>query len=300
MGYFLALMAIFFWSFNLIIASYFATSLTPWELATGRWVIAALILIPLAWKGLVENYKWLLENWFFIFALALSGIIFDNTLIYFAGHTASVVDMGVLGVTGPIFLVILSRIFIKTPISWKQVVGLLVSVYGVLIIIAQGDLTQLRNFKFVSGDFWMLLNTFFFAVYSMLQAKRPAHVSQLTLLGATVIVGILILFPLMWLETGAKQLSQFHGKDWIVIIYLGIFNSVVSYLAWNTALAKIGPVKTGIIYYILPVFSGIEAYFILGEKIIEAQVLGGLLVIAGIVFVGLRKKAGIAAKNERA
>lgn len=78
-----------------------------------------------------------------------------------------------------------------------------------------------------------------------------------------------------------------NGEDLAVLVYLGIFNSVISYLAWNTALAKIGNVKTSIIYYLLPIFSGAEAYFILNEHIYASQIWGGLLVVAGIAMVSL-------------
>lgn len=116
-GYLMALTAVFFWSINIIIASYFATTLEPFEIAFGRWFIACLILVPMAWSGLKRNFRLLADNWLLVVSLAITGIVLDNTLIYYAGRTASAIDMGLLDVTGPIFLVILSRIFLKTPIS---------------------------------------------------------------------------------------------------------------------------------------------------------------------------------------
>lgn len=290
MGYFLALMAIFFWSFNLIIASYFATTLMPFEIAFGRWFVAGLILVPMAWGGLVKNYQLLLKNWSLILSLALVGIVLENTLIYYAGRTAPAFDMGLLGVTGPIFLVILTRIFLKVEIGRQQLLGLMVAVFGVFVIIVNGDFTQLSKFKFVDGDFIMLLNTFFFAVYSLLQSKRPAEISQSVLLASTIIVGLIFLFPLMLWDTGEKRILAITQDDIAVIVYLGIFNSVISYLAWNTALYKIGNIKTSIMYYLLPVFGGIEAYYMLGEDIYKPQIYGGLLVIGGIALVSFHKR----------
>lgn len=110
-GYLMALTAVFFWSINIIIASYFATTLEPFEIAFGRWFIACLILVPMAWSGLKRNFRLLADNWLLVVSLAITGIVLDNTLIYYAGRTASAIDMGLLDVTGPIFLVILSRIF---------------------------------------------------------------------------------------------------------------------------------------------------------------------------------------------
>ena len=132
-GYLMALTAVFFWSINIIIASYFATTLEPFEIAFGRWFIACLILVPMAWSGLKRNFRLLADNWLLVVSLAITGIVLDNTLIYYAGRTASAIDMGLLDVTGPIFLVILSRIFLKTPISGRQIAGLLIAVFGVLV-----------------------------------------------------------------------------------------------------------------------------------------------------------------------
>lgn len=288
-GYFYALAATFFWSFNIVIASYFADSLTPWEIAFGRWFVAAVILAIAAWKGLKENFKLLLKHKWLVVWLALTGIVLDNTLIYYAGRTSSAVDMGLLDVTGPIFLVILSRIFFKTAISVKQIIGLIVAVFGVLVIILNGDFSQIRQFKFVSGDFWMLVNTFCFAVYSLLQSKRPPQISQMTMLAATAIVGVVIIFPVLALTVSKTQLLSLNTEEIEVMLYLGVFNSVLSYLAWNTALNKIGNIKTGIIYYLLPIFSGVEAYYMLGEQINAAEIYGGILVIGGIALVSIQK-----------
>ncbi len=285
MGYFLALIAIFFWSWNIIVASSFAATLSPFELAFGRWVIAGTILIAITWKQLWAQRKILLAHWPLIVGLALSGIVIDNTLIYYAGRTASAVNIGLLDTTGPIFLVLLSRFFLKTPISKIQILGFLITILGVITIIIRGDFTQISQIKLVSGDFIMLINTFSFAIYSLLQIRRPAAVSQTTMLAATVIAGVPILGILLLGFVSPARLEQFGAEDLAVICYLGIFNSVLAYLSWNTALSKIGNVQTSIIYYLLPLFSGIEAYAVLKEQIYPSQIIGGLTVIAGIYLV---------------
>lgn len=113
MGYFLALTAIFFWSWNIIVASSFAATLSPFELAFGRWVIAGMILIAITWKLLWAQRKILLAHWPLIVGLALSGIVIDNTLIHYAGRTASAVNIGLLDTTGPIFFGAAVAIFPK-------------------------------------------------------------------------------------------------------------------------------------------------------------------------------------------
>lgn len=229
-------------------------------------------------------------------AAALTGIVFDNTLVYYAGHTASAVNMGVLEITRPIFLVALTRVFLKTKICVHQIGGLFIAVFGVLVIIFRGDITQLSKIKFVSGDFIMLVNAFSFAVYSLLQSYRPKEISQREMLGGTVIIGLFFLIPLTLWNAGEQKLLDINIEDIGLLVYLGVFNSVISYLSWNSALAEIGNIKTSMIYYLLPLFSGIEAYFILDEKIYSSQIWGGLLIILGIILVSWHRSISRRAK----
>ena len=91
----------------------------------------------------------------------------------------------------------------------------------------------------------------------------------------------------MLLENTPNSLLQLNAEDLGVILYLGIFNSILAYLAWNISLAKIGNLKAGIIYYLLPIFSGIEAALILGEKIYPSEIAGGALIILGIMLTNM-------------
>lgn len=83
-----------------------------------------------------------------------------------------------------------------------------------------------------------------------------------------------------------QVLGSLTWKDYVIFVYLGVFNSVLAYLAWNSALARLGPTETGIIYYLQPVFSMIGAYIALSSPIYVAQIVGGLLVLSGVVIVG--------------
>ncbi len=290
LGYLEAFTAVFFWSFNVVLASLFVTSLTPLEFAFGRWLIAAVVLLPLSFQGLKKNFSYLKSHFWYVFWLALTGIVLDNTLIYVAARTTNAIDMGLLNALGPVFLFLLSAVLLKTPVLKNQVIGTILALFGVVIIVTKGHPAGILDMNFSVGDMWMILNAFCFAVYSLLQKKRPAEVSQLTLLSASVFVGVILLFPFLWWNTSWGQIASLGKVEYSVLIYLGIFNSVIAYLTWNSALAKIGSVKTGIVYYLLPVLTMIEAALFLSEKITWAEAMGGLFVLIGIVIVGLKEK----------
>lgn len=293
MGYILAVTAVYLWSLNLIIASYFADKLTPFEIAFGRWFIAAIVLLPFTIKSIIKHRHLLLKSWRYLLILSVSGIVLNNTLIYYAGETTSATDMSILGVTGPLFIVILSWIWKKTPVKIFQVIGLLSACIGVLLIITKGNIENIGKIKFVQGNFWMLINCFIFAVYSILQTYSPKQLSQAELLEVSAIIGTIILFPLMLYTTPSSQLTNLTHEDIKVIIYLGVANSVLAFLAWNIAINKIGSIKTGVIYYLMPLFGGIEAHHYLGEDLYMAELIGGLFILVGVIFTTLadiRKK----------
>lgn len=103
MGYLLAVTAIFFWSWNIIVATVSPPRWHRLKLPSAAGWVGACILLPLAWKRLAAGRKLLLKHAPLVVGLAVTGIVLDNTLIYFAGYTASAVNIGMLDMTGPIF-----------------------------------------------------------------------------------------------------------------------------------------------------------------------------------------------------
>ena len=274
-----------------MLAQGFKDRILPLEFAFGRWFIALLILLPMGGKNVWKFRAYLVKKEIWLMGLALSGIVLTNTLIYVAAHTIDPVTISLLNLPAPIFLAILAAIFLKQKISWAGALGMGTAVGGVWVILTGGT-NPGNRIEFRAGDGWMILNAFCFAVYSFLQTRRPAFISQVTLLTATVLMGVVMLMPaFFWFDWAhAKGLGM---EEWLVLAFLGIFNSVLAYLAWNSALTRIGPVKTGIIFYLQPVFSILGAALFFGTNIRPVQIIGGIIIILGIGLVGkFQKRTG--------
>lgn len=292
-GFGLAFIAVFFWSFNVIYARYLSSELTPVQIAFFRWLIAILIFLPFSYKQIIKDYKLLIKSWRLIVNMALFGIALSNTFVYKAAHTSSAIDMALIGTTGPVFLVLFSWLILKIGVKAKQIFGMILSIIGVLVIITHGNLFALENFKFVSGDFWMLLMAITFGYYGTLQVKRPKNLPSLSLLPVTILIAVLMLLPFFIYSLYTNPIQDLSNRTIGIIGYLGVFNSFIAYFCWNTALVKIGSLSTSIIYYFMPILSTIEAYFILNEKIVSGQIYGGLLILLGIILANVHKKPAI-------
>lgn len=287
-GYTLALGAVFIWSLNYTIATYLSNDVKPLEFAFGRWAIASVIFLPFLIPDFKKNLHLLKQHFSLLFWMTITGMVLNNTLIYYASETTSAIDMSLINIAGPIFLIILSAIFLKTHISLLKFFGIIIVIFGVILVASNGELHRLKGFSGNLGTVLMLINALTFAVYSILQYYRPPELSQTAALGICSILGAFILLPFL-IVSEIQNPTFFHltKSDFAFIAFLGIFNSVLAYLFWNIALKRIGSVTCGILSYLLPVFAILSAFFFLGETVSKISLVGMGIIFGGIILLNI-------------
>ena len=289
-GYFFAIGATAIWSGNFIIARGLNDSIPPVSLAFWRWIVAVTVFLPFALKPLIAEKNILRKHIPYLSVTSLLGITVFNTLIYFAGHTTTAVNLSLISITFPVFIVILSRFVFGELISLHKGFGIILVVAGVVILITKGNITRLLNISFAVGDIWMLLAAIIFAVYSILLKRKPEELSIWALQLSTFILGLIFLFPFFIWEHMMVPAGKFDTKTIGSILYVGIFASLSAFVLWNKAIVKVGPSKAGMIYYTLPLFSGISAHFFLNESVSAIHFYSALLIVAGIFTANYESK----------
>ena len=292
-GIALALITVIIWSGNFIIARGLYKQIPPVSLAFYRWSLASVIIFFLGYKKFIAEKAFVFKNRRYLFWVALMGITLFNTFIYVAGHTTSAINLALIGTTAsPIFAVIISAIFLKETITPLRFTGLLFCIAGVVVLLSKGSINTLLAFRFTAGDVWTLLSAFVFSIYTVLVKRKPATISPITFLFVVFIGGTLLLLPFFIIEKIMMPPVLWDGHLLGSILYLGIGASVISFFFWNSAIARIGPVRTALFGNLIPVFSTLEAVWLLGETITVVHVISGLLVIAGLVLANLKKAQG--------
>ena len=288
-GVFFALTATLLWSMNFVIASGIKGHIPPVGLAFWRWTIACLVLAPFAMRSTIKNKSILLQNKRYLIITAILGITIFNTLIYFAGRTTSAVNLSLIAISIPIFIIAISRIAFKEKISAVKLVGIAAIITGVLVLITKGSIQSLVEINFNLGDLLMLLGCFFFASYSILVRLKPKEISSKVFLFTIFIIGTILLFPFYIWEHLYYNQVKFDATTIYATSYVGICASLISYYLWNESIGLIGTSKTALIYYLIPVFSGILAYFFLGQAIVLTQIISMVIIISGLLLTN--KKA---------
>jgi len=282
-GFACAIAATILWSGNFIVARGLSDVIAPLSLAFWRWVVAILVLLPFAIKPLLAQKSWLKENVGYLSIVSLLGVTLFNSLIYYAGQSSSAINLSLIAITFPIFILILSRIFMAEAIGWNKLGGIVLVAAGILLLISKGKVSVLTELTFSQGDIWMLLASLIFAIYSMLLKRKPIGISVPAFQLASFSLGFLFLLPLYLLELYFIPAQSIESSTSMSILYIGVFASLFAFILWNKAIAIIGAVNAGMVYYSLPIFSGILAIIILDEAVTSLHLYSTLLVLAGIL-----------------
>ena len=279
-----ALLATALWSGNFVVARGWSDSIHPFSLAFYRWLVAVLVFTPFAWRAVKRDWKAIRLHLPYVSLTALLGVSTFNTLIYFAGRSTTAINLSLIALTFPIFILILSSLFFKEKITLKKVFGILIVLIGVLTIISQGQISSLLQFSFHPGDPLMLLAAFTFSIHSMLLKRKPAEISVISLQYMTFLIGLLMLLPFFLVNKSLQTESEIISMPILgSILYIGICASLISFVSWNKAIEKIGTPAAGMIYFLLPLFSGITAWVFLGEHLHVYHIISAFFIVFGIV-----------------
>ena len=141
---------------NIIVARGGVEYVPPVSLAFWRWLTVFLILMPFFFEEIFKKKKQFKFEAPKLFFLGFTGCGICGAFPFIAGMSTTMANMGIIYTSSPIFIIFLSVLFFKDKINFSRVFGLISCLAGVLIVICKGDLSYLINFKFTSGDLWML------------------------------------------------------------------------------------------------------------------------------------------------
>tara|TARA_Y100001935_G_scaffold136080_1_gene112569 strand:- start:58 stop:657 length:600 start_codon:yes stop_codon:yes gene_type:complete len=189
----------------------------------------------------------------------------------------------------PVLIIGFSWLIFKTRTTLFQFIGIFLSVSGAFCIILKGNLNNLYSFQFTSGDIWMFIAALSWCMYSVLLNKIDKNLSKLATLEVLIFIGLIFLIPLYLIESSNSTFIP-NNSDFLIIIYVAIFASIISFFSWNMGVSIIGANRAGLFLHLIPVFSSIWAINFLGEKFAFFHLLGTIFILSGIILSNLNLK----------
>ena len=99
-------------------------------------------------------------------------------------------------------------------------------------------------------------------------------------LGGTVILLLLSIF------TGEiNQISNVSLNSFLLIIYVAAVTTALTWVIWFNTIKKIGVIKTGTFFFLIPISGIIASYLILDEALTIFTIIGTILILLGIYVV---------------
>ena len=291
MPYLLLTLAVLFWSGNFIVGRAVAGDVPPVTLAFWRWTIGLVFILALGHRQLRADLPVLLRAWPVVILLSGLGIAVFNTLVYFGLQSTTAVNGLLLQSAMPLIILLFSFLLFREAPRLNQLIGVIISIIGVLAIACQGDVAVLLSLAVNIGDVWILLAVMSYALYSALLRKRPA-VQPFSFFAATFLLGALMLVPLYAMELRAGLRIAPQPGSYLAILYVALFPGFLSYLFYNRGVELVGANRAGHFMHLMPVFGSLLAVGFLGETIQGFHLAGIALIGGGIFFAMLGRRAG--------
>lgn len=287
--YILLLLATVLWGGNFVIGKAVANTVPPFTLSFLRWCVALVVFLPIAWKPLKRDFKQIIKHYKIVIILGITGVASFNTLVYIGVHYTTSINASLMNMLTPVFIYLLSFIFLKEHLTRFQLIGTAISFIGVLLIISHGSLQSLVHFTFNKGDLIVIIAVVLWSIYSLLVKQYAKELPGQSTFFASIVVGIIILLPFFLYEQQTMPTAiDWNGLALFAVGYTGIFASIVAFLSWNTGVVRYGANRAGIYLNFIPVFAAVFAVLFLDETLFWSQIIGGVFVIAGVYTTSLK------------
>jgi drug/metabolite transporter (DMT)-like permease len=283
------------WAGNGIVSKLAVGVLSPAALAWSRWMVAAIILTPfLAHRAWRDRAK-LRAGFYHLAALALLGMVLNQTFGYYAAQTLGATEIGLMMGLTPLITVLLSIWLLRERPTWGALLGGAISILGLAILLGQGDPSRLITRGIQIGSVYMLLSAATYALYSVLLKKWDLGLDNWSMLYGQVLCSLLFLTPFYLLVDGQWP----DGRALWLILYAGIPTSALSPWLWMQGIALLGASRTAIFMNLLPVMTAALAISWLGEKLTSYHLIGGGMTLLGVLLAQLLVKPVVLRRRAR-
>ena len=290
LAYFILILTTIFWSGNFIVgkaASMF--QIPPFSLNFYRWFFAGLILLPFTYKEIINNKKYILNNLGFFIILGITSITIFNSIVYYSLYYTQVISGILMISTIPVWIIFISSLLNIEKTNIFQILGVVLSLTGVIFIITKADLNLIKNLDFNKGDLSMVVAMFSWAIYSALLKSKKYEISQVSLLEVVIICGLTFLIPIYFIEMSMGNQIILGKSFYLILGYVVIFPGLAAFFFWIKGISIIGANRAGIFLHLMPIFGAIMAMLIFDEKFMFYHILGAIFIIAGITISNKKK-----------
>jgi len=215
--------------------------------------------------------------------------IFLTIYFFNAGlETTSAVNGSLIIATSPAITAVLAYFLQKKRLYVVQWFAILLSFFGVVLILVKGDLNRILQLHFELGDLYILMMALVFSLSQIIVSKFLRQVDPILLTAISSLLA-LVLFVLFSFQELLVEPIPMNLDFWYSIIFMGFIGTALTYTAFYYCVVRLGPTTSTLYMNLIPFFAVLLA-FPFGEKLYAVQFIGGAIIIVGLFIFGATSK----------
>jgi len=259
------------------VSKLFAASFDPYSVTAIRFLIGGLVLLPLSLME-IKKKQIKLEGKDFLVLTGLGVLFICISMVVLQVAVAISENPAVVAIifsSNSIITIIISSLFLKSKMTKRKVIGVILCAIGVLIA---ADFS--KGGSNILSIALAIVSALTFSIYTVLSKKFMTKLSGVIKTGFSFVIGSVFLFIVIALS-GVIEIRDVNPVNVTQLLYISIFVTGVGYWAYFTAIKKGGPQKAALVFFIKPVLTPFAAYLILG-----APISGSVIIALAVVLLG--------------
>jgi drug/metabolite transporter (DMT)-like permease len=211
--------------------------------------------------------------------------IFINQMSFVVGLSmTSPVDASVITTLVPVMTMLFAAFFLKEPITWKKVIGVMIGAFGALLLILNGNIIS-HNITSMEGNLLCMLSCFAFAIYLTAFKRLIIRYSAITSMKWMFLSATVCSFPFCRHDISGIDYLAMPANIYFRVAFIVVMATFVAYLLIPIGQKLLRPTIVSMYNYIQPLISSFVAVILGMDTFGWVKSLAALLIFLGVYIV---------------
>lgn len=275
------LLTVFVWGMNTPLMKMGLLYLSPMLYNALRLVLAAIFSwLVVFYSG---TYKPVLRSdRKVIFAVSLLGFCASQVLLLIGLPHTTAGNASIMNALLPFTVVMMNRIFKGETISYSVILGIVVSLSGVICVVLGSGKNLSMDSSHITGAILILLSQLGTAYYTIFSGDLLKRYSANQIIAYVMTLSALVFSLLALPEAISISWQQVPLAAWTSVVFSGLFGLLFGNVAWIWVVGELGSTRASLFQNLVPVCAIFGAWVILGEVLEWLQFIGMVVVFVGL------------------
>jgi len=278
------------WAGFSVVAKLALVGARPEVLASWRFLVAGALLLPWLWlrKSLPPLPRG--KAWLHLAVLATLGVFGHNLFMFFGLKFSSAFEGALISNTViPIATPLIASLFKVEKFDRSRLPGLLVGTFGVILIFTGTPLQLSMKSSHTVGLFLFFCAGVGWSTYTVLSRRMQKTLPARDISAWVTWIGAAMLLPFGLYDPIVHGMPDMTASLYLKVGYMAILHTLVAFFMWQSGVQKIGPARSSVMVYLVPVFTLALSSVFLGERPSNIQLVGGLFAMGGVIWANRRE-----------